>query len=352
MNENHDLPYQPRFPTDYRPGIGIIGSGNIVRSAHLPAYQKHGLNLVGVYDPFPEATQGVQEQFGIQHIYGSLEALLADPAVEIVDIATFPEQRIPIMRQALAAGKHILAQKPLALDMEQAREIVAEAERSGLKVAVNQNGRWSPPWRIATLLIQDGAIGEVMAVTHLFDVNFGWVPGTRFDVIPHWVIYDYSIHWFDITRCWLAGKTIETVSAKEYKTSNQPDKSEAAWGMWSEIHCLDGANAILRCVGGSHSRQNGHYFWIHGAKGTIRGCVLPDRFVELDSEKAQTRFDFQGEWFPDGFAGTMGELMWAIRENRQPYNSARHHLASLALTLAACQSAGNNGQPVGFNEVI
>lgn len=349
---NYHLPYQPGFPADYRPGIGIIGCGNIVRQAHLPAYQKHGLNLVGAFDAVPAATAGLQEQFGVKRIYASLDDLLADPAIEIVDIATFPEQRIPIMRRALEAGKHILAQKPLALDMAQAREIVAQAERSGLKVAVNQNGRWSPPWRIATLLIEGGAIGQVTAVTHLFDINLSWVTGTRFDAIPHWLLYDYSIHWFDITRCWLAGQRLSTVSAREYRLPNQPPESKAAWGMSAEIHCHAGANALLRCVGSSASQDRSHDFWVHGTLGTLRGSVLPDRFVELDNAQGQTRFDFEGQWFPDGFAGAMSELVWSIYEDRQPYNSARHHLASLAITLATCQSAENNGQPVQFDEVI
>ncbi len=348
----HQLPYQPSFPPDYHPGIGIIGCGNIVRSAHLPAYQKHGLKIVGVYDPLPAATQGLEDQFGIRQVYASLDDLLADPEIQIVDIATFPEQRIPIMRRALQAGKHILAQKPLALDMPQARAIVAEAEQSGLKVAVNQNGRWAPPWRIATLLIQNGAIGAVVSITHLFDTNFGWVPGTRFDVIPHWLIYDYSIHWYDITQCWLEGKSIQTVRAQDYKTPDQPAASQAAWGMWTEVQCADGANAMLRCVGGSRSQQNGHYFWVHGTQGTLRGCVLPERFVEMDREGELTRFDFSETWFPDGFAGAMGELCWSIAGDRTPYNSARHHLRSLALTLAACQSADQHGEPVNFDEVL
>jgi predicted dehydrogenase len=351
MDLSH-LPYQPSFPPDYKPGIGIIGCGNIVRTAHMPAYNKHQLNIVGAYDALPAAAEELQSAFGIPKIYTHLEDLLADPAVEVVDIATFPEQRIPIMQQALAAGKHILAQKPLALDMDQANAIVAEAEQRGLKVAVNQNGRWAPPWRIATLLIQNGVIGEVNTITHLFDTNFAWVPGTRFDAIPHWLIYDYSIHWFDITQCWLEHKEIQTVSAKEYHLPNQPAGSQAAWGMWSEIQCQDGTNAMLRCAGGSHSEQNGHYFWIHGSQGTIRGCVLPERFIELDAQGQTTRFDFEGQWFPDGFAGTMGELLWAIREDRQPYHAARHHLRSLALTLAACQSAEQRGEPVHVQEVM
>jgi predicted dehydrogenase len=344
------LPYQPSFPPNYTPQVGIIGCGNIVRQAHLPAYQKYGVKVAGVYDAYLPAAQAAQQQFGIHTIYPSLEALLADPAIEIVDIATFPEQRIPIMRQALAAGKHILAQKPLAIDLKQARAIVREAEQAGLKVAINQNGRWAPPWRIATLLIQKDAIGEITGITHLFDARFGWVPGTRFDNVPHWVIYDYSIHWFDITRCWLEGKTIQSVRAREYRSPAQPADSLAPWNMWSEISCEDGTNAMLRCEGGSASVQQGHSFWVHGKRGTIRGCVLPERFVELDDGQSVHSFDFDGAWFPDGFAGTLGELCWAIVEDRAPYNSARHHLLSLDLTLAACRSAELEGQPVPIDK--
>jgi hypothetical protein len=59
----------------------------------------------------------------------------------------------------------------------------------------------------------------------------------------------------------------------------------------------------------------------------------------------------QGAWFPDGFAGTMGELLCAIAEDREPYHSARHTLFSLQMTLAACQAADNDGEPVLFEEV-
>jgi predicted dehydrogenase len=342
------LRYQPTFPANYHPGIGIIGCGSIVRQAHLPAYQKYGVHVVGVYDPLAAATEGLQAQYGIQKVYSSLDDLLGDPAVEVVDIATFPDVRIEIMRLALTAGKHILAQKPLALDLDQAREVISEADRLGLKVAVNQNGRWAPPWRIATLLVQAGAIGEVISITHLMDVNFERINGTRFDTVPHFLLYDYCIHWFDITHCWLDGKHIQSIRAREYRLPGQPAESQADWGMWSEIQCQDGTSAMLRCVGGSHSQQNGHYFWIHGTRGTVRGCVLPERFVELDNQDGITSIPFEGQWFPDGFAGTLGELLCAVEEDREPFNSARHNLQSLNICFSACQSAEQQGQPVLF----
>ncbi len=340
------LDYQPRFPADYRPGIGIIGCGGIVKGAHLPAYKQHGLNVVGVYDVNPEATRGVCEEFGVGQVFEDLDTLLEHPDIAVVDIATHPEQRVELIRRALAAGKHILAQKPLALDVASATAVVEEAREHGLRLAVNQNGRWVPAWRIATLLVQQGAIGEVIAVTHLYDMKFGWIPGTVFDNLKHFAIYDYSVHWIDITRCWLEGKTIIGVRALDYRTPNQPEAGKTPWGMWVEIQCADGTSAMIRGVGAANTGRSGHPFWIHGSEGTIRGSALGQDDVELERDGVSSRYLLEGAWFPDGFAGTMGELLCAIAEDREPYNAAAHNLLSLHLTLEACRSADMDGQVV------
>jgi predicted dehydrogenase len=349
-----ELNYQPQFPKKYKPGIGIIGCGGIVKGAHLPAYQKNNLNIVGVYDIKPEATEGVTEKFGVKKVFKSVDEMLASPEVEVVDIATHPAQRIELMRKAIAAGKHILAQKPLALDVNEAKKVVDEADKKGIKIAVNQNGRWSPPWRVATLLLQQGAIGEVTGVTHFYDMCFNWIPGTVFDDVKHFSIYDYSVHWMDITRCWLDQKKVKSVRARDYRVPNQPKGSKAEWGMWVEVDYTDGSNGMIRGSGCAFS-QCGHPFWIHGTKGTIRGSVLDNHLkndhVELLTAEGVTRFKTEGAWFNDGFAGAMGELLCAIEENRQPYNSARHNLLSLQLTLAACQSADKNGEVIEVNEI-
>jgi predicted dehydrogenase len=113
--------------------------------------------------------------------------------------------RPPLVHRALEAGKHVLSHKPFATDLRTAQEMVDAAERRGLKLAVNQNGRWSPAWRVATLLVREGVVGDVVAVTHLYDHNFHFVVGSAFDDLEHAVLYDYSVHWIDITRCWLEG---------------------------------------------------------------------------------------------------------------------------------------------------
>jgi predicted dehydrogenase len=351
MKAAAELDYKPSFPEEYRPGIGIVGCGGIVRSSHLPSYARYGQRVVGVYDVRREATVSIRDEYGVE-VFGNLAELLEHPEVEIVDVATHPDVRPALIREALAAGKHVLAQKPVAEDLATARELVEEAERAGLALAVNQNGRWAPAWRVATLLVEQGAIGDVVAVSHLYDHSFAFTLGTVFDGIEHLVLYDYSVHWFDITRCWLEGKTATAVRAREYRIPNQPPESRAAWGAWATIEYEDGTSAVIRGIGGASTARPSKPFWIHGSEGTIRGHVLGSgpvpgsELVELERDGATTRFDLDGTWNSQGFAGTLAELVSAIAEGREPYNSARHNLLSLELTLAACRSAEEDGRPV------
>jgi predicted dehydrogenase len=339
--------YRPSFPDGYRPGIGIVGCGGIVKLAHLAAYTAYGVDVVGVYDPAPAATDGIRERYPVVgRVFESLDELLADPRIEIVDVATHPAERLALMHRALEAGKHVLSQKPFALDASDARGLVAEAERRGLRLAVNQNGRWAPAWRIATLLVQEGAIGDVCAVTHLYEHDFGWTVGDWPDELEHFVIYDFSAHWIDITRCWLDGKTVAAVRAHEYRNPGQPAETKAPWGAWILIEYDDGSSAAIRSVGIETARP-GNPFWIHGTEGTIRGSVRKGTdFVELERRGTVTRYALEGEWMPDGFAGTLGELCSAIAEDREPFNSGRHNLLSLEMILAACRSADLDGAPV------
>jgi predicted dehydrogenase len=352
-----DVRYRPSFPEDYRPGIGIVGCGGIVKSGHLPGYARYGQRVVGVYDVRPEATADVCAQFGVETVFRDLDELLSHPEIEIVDVATHPDVRPVIVRQALEAGKHVLAQKPLAGDLATASRLVEHGEQLGLTIAVNQNGRWAPAWRAATLLVEQGAVGDVVAVSHLYHHNYSFTLGTVFDEIEHLVLYDYSIHWFDITRCWLDGKRVTAVRAREYRTPNQPPRSKAPWGAWAIIDYGDGSSAMIRGVGCAATARPNKPFWIHGSEGTIRGAVLGSGPVpgleelELERDGGTSRFQLDGSWHTDGFAGALGELVTSIAESREPYNSARHNLLSLGIMFAACRSAEEGSRPVTLDEI-
>jgi predicted dehydrogenase len=341
------LDYRPPRPERPR-GIGVIGCGSIVREAHLPAYAAHGFPVVGVYDIVPEAAASAARDFGVPAV-DSLDALLALPGVEVVDIGVRTEDRPPLVRAALAAGHDVLSQKPFAPTLAEAEDLVAEAARRNRTLAVNQNGRWAPSWRAATLALEQGAVGEVVAITHLFDMSLAWSIGRHFNDMAHFLLYDYAVHFFDITRCWLAGKTIVEIRAREQRAPNQPPESHTEWSMWVEVTCADGTTAMIRGLGcAAPDIPRAHPFWIHGTEGTLRGAALGGDFLELVRGPVSSRLELEGAWFPDGFAGTMGELQRAVEEGREPYNAAAHNLLSLELTLAAVRSAELDGAPVAL----
>jgi predicted dehydrogenase len=343
----------PRFPAD-RTGVAILGCGTVARSAHLPAYQQYGVGVTGVWSRTPSRTAGVREQFPfVGRVYETAEELLADPAVRVVDIATGPEGRLDWIESAVAAGKHVLAQKPLTLsaaDLERLPRVLEAAHATGVRVAVNHNGRWAPPWRATTLLLRDGAIGDVVGVTHLHDKPLPPLAGTPFDDVPHMLLTDYLLHWVDITRTWLADGAagpVTSVQAVDSRVPGQPDDARNPWSATLSMATRSGATATLRITGSNVASQPGCPFWVHGTTGTLRGSVLLDSDrLELDDSSTRTAVPLTGAWFVDGFAATMGELMCAVAEDREPENSAADAAGSVALVLAARESAERGGAPV------
>ena len=162
----------PRFPAD-RSGVAVLGAGSIAQSAHLPAYERYGVGVTGVWSRNPARTDGILDRFpSVGRVYGSADELLADPEGRFVDLATGPEGRLAWIERAVDAGKHVLAQKPLVAtgeDLAALPAVLARADAAGVRVAVNHNGRWAPPWRLTTLLLRRGDLGEVVGVTHLLD---------------------------------------------------------------------------------------------------------------------------------------------------------------------------------------
>ena len=152
--------YKPRIPpkTDY--GIGIIGCGGIVNDAHLPAYKAHSLNVRACYDLNPDIANKTAATHNIPLAYQSLDDLLADQSIQIVDIAVHPGAQPAIAVKALQAGKHLLCQKPLAVSYEDALIIVETSKQTGLLVAVNQQMRWDAGIAAAKDLIDRGFIGQ------------------------------------------------------------------------------------------------------------------------------------------------------------------------------------------------
>src|SRR5437016_5981440 len=126
------LDYRPRLPRrkDFR--IGCLGAGFIMRDCHLVAYRQAGFNPIAIASRNPATAQAVAQQHGIPHVHATYAELLADSEVEVLDIAVPPDAQPELIRQAVRHKhiKGILAQKPLALTIREAKECVALCQKA------------------------------------------------------------------------------------------------------------------------------------------------------------------------------------------------------------------------------
>ena len=131
------LPYQPPLPRAYRPRIGVIGAGGIV-SAHLDAYRTAGWEVAAICNRTRAKAEAKAAEFAPRaRVTDRWEEVLADPAIDVVDITPHPADRLPIIEAALRAGKHVLSQKPFVLDLAEGRRLVALARENGYALNVS-----------------------------------------------------------------------------------------------------------------------------------------------------------------------------------------------------------------------
>ncbi len=192
-----DLPYLPPSPRAYRPRIGLIGAGGIA-AAHLDAYRAAGWEVAAICNRTRARAEARAAEFAPQaRVTDRWEEVLADPSIDVVDITPHPADRLPILEAAIRAGKHVLSQKPFVTDLAEGARLVALARERGVKLAVNQNGRWAPHMAWMRAAVRAGLVGEVASLHCAVHWNHGWVAGTPFDRIPDLILYDFGIHWFD-----------------------------------------------------------------------------------------------------------------------------------------------------------
>ncbi len=118
-----------------------------------------------------------------------------------------------IIADALKAGKHVLSQKPFVVDLDVGERLADLADRCGLKLAVNQNGRWAPHFSFMRQAVATGLLGDVTAVHLSVHWDHGWVKNTEFEKVKHLILFDFGIHWFDILACFMARQRAEQVYA-------------------------------------------------------------------------------------------------------------------------------------------
>jgi predicted dehydrogenase len=343
------LPQLPRR-LDYR--IGCIGTGFIMRDCHLVAYRQAGFNPIALAARDAEKARQVAEQHWIPRLHHSVGALLADQDVEVLDVAVPPDAQPAIIRAACLHQhiKGILAQKPLAMTVPEARELVKLCAEAGIRLAVNQNMRYDQSVRALKDILQRGWLGTPVLAT------------IEMRAIPHWMPWSeklhslstfvMSIHHLDTFRYWFGTpqrvlastrpdprtKFPHTDGINLYILEYEDGRRASSWDdVWTGP-AREGAESDL-----------GIRWRVEGTEGLARGTIgwpsYPARTPStLDFTTAKRPgYWFQPRWkevwFPDAFVGTMAQLLCALEEEREPEISGRDNLETIALCEAVFQAA-------------
>ena len=342
--------------------IGCIGSGFIMNDCHLVAYSKAGFNPVAIASRTRDNAAKCAEQHSISTVHESIDQLLDDESIEVLDVAVPPDNQLEVIKAACDRGivKGILAQKPLGGNYAEAVEAVEACEQAGIVLAVNQNMRYDQSVRAGKTLLTNGTIGEPILAT--IDMRG----------IPHWMPWQerqgwvtlriMSIHHMDTFRYWFGDPERIYCSVRTDPRTQFPHTDGIA------SYILEYANG-LRAIAVDDTwtgpaREGapadiGIEWRIEGldglAKGNIGWCQDPYTTPSTITYAAKGDSEFQSptwpeSWFPDAFIGTMAQLLIALESGEKPAIGARDNLKTMALVEAAYRSAEEH-RAIGLNEI-
>ena len=172
-------------------GIGVVGAGKVLETIHMPTMLELAdkFQVLGIFDIARDRAAAMAERFKYKvGVAGSTDELFRMPGVEIVFVLTKPPTtHHPVTLKALAAGKHVVTEKPMAQTTAECDEMIDAAKRAGKILTVHQNRRWDRNFQACLAGIKEGKIGEPQLIELNLGGNFG-----LFDALCDW-----GVHLFD-----------------------------------------------------------------------------------------------------------------------------------------------------------
>jgi len=339
-------------------GIGQVGLGGIT-TAHREGYRKYGQPITAGYDPSPEARARFAADAPSAAVYDTLEALLDDPAVGVIDVATPHHRgtRLPVVESISAAGKPMLIQKPLAYTYADALELATLIESAGVPAMVNQNMCFTPgSLRLIDAVMADRVVGEPsfaqVSVQYQFDLDFHpW-----FGKDDRWWTGALTVHHFGLLQLLFGPPS--SVYAVTGRDVSQPGVTIDGFG-----HLLlrypSGHSVAVTSTGtyyGTNPIPHGNeMIWIQGPDGVVdwrpEGPLEISRRGAEGIERSRIEWDPSAKWIPDAFGLTMAHLRQSLAAAAVPLCSVGDNLYVMAVIEAAYRSSAEN-RVIGLAEVM
>ncbi len=294
-----------------RLGIGVIGAHAWAEKAHLPGYAAYArAQVVAICDVDRERAAALAKRFAIPNVYADHHELLADPSVQMVDVCTPTSTHLRLSLDALAAGKHVLSEKPLAERAEDAFAAARAADERGLRTKLGFTFRYSPAIRQLRSWIADGTLGDIFHI-HGFEQNSQFLdpdfplrqvaPGAPRDHLMPASIVGYGSHLVDLMR-WCGGDFAAVCGSMrnfipERVVRGEPGRQRIAIddGTVALVEFASGAQGLVQTSYVAIGNYPGVELRVYGSKGAaiarliVEGGVAETlRFARPDAVEFET----------------------------------------------------------------
>ena len=239
--------------------FGFIGAGQIAYyAAEAVLRHPHG-RLVAIQDLSVERLKTLQKKHSLEYAHEKVEDLLANKAVDAVYIAVPNKFHIPLTIQALEAGKHVILEKPFAMNAQEAEKAIKLAEKSGLILNVGMNQRFSADSQMIKQLVEQGVLGEVYHAKAYWMRRAG-IPkmGTWFgnrEMSGGGSLCDIGVHMLDLCLFTIDNFEPVSVTGATYTKFGNRGLGEGGWGLSDRIESTfdvdDLATALIRFRNGA-----------------------------------------------------------------------------------------------------
>jgi predicted dehydrogenase len=268
---------------------GVVGTG-FIGVVHVEALRRIGVEVTGVVGSTPDRARAKTRD----HVYESYDALLADERVDVVHLTTPNHLHAQQVKQALAAGKHVVCEKPLALSSEESAELLELARDSGVVHCTNFNIRFYPQVRQARALVAGGAVGNVWNVHGgylqdwlLLPTDWNWrLEPDKGGALR--AVADIGSHWLDLVQ-FVIGKRVALVLAdlattipvrrkptheiETFASADDVEREDAPMATEDLAHILlrfeDDTRGSLVVSQVSAGRKNSLRFGVDGSSGSL-----------------------------------------------------------------------------------
>ncbi len=310
-----------------------------------PAILRDDLEVVGLIDLDEASAIKRRDEVGLtQAKTGTdLEAMIAELKPDIIFDCTIPKAHVHVTLTALKHGCHVLGEKPMTESLADAKSMIAGAEKAGRLYAVIQNYRYNAPVQALKKFLSSGKLGRLTTVNADFYVgpHFG---GFR-EKMRHVLLLDMAIHTFDASR-YLSGSNAKSVYCQEWNPAGSWfDHGASATALFEMDHGVMFNYRGSWCAEGRATHWNSQWRII-GEKGTVTWDGGDDIRAQIVTKSE----GFMSEWesitvdvpkdpTPTGHALIIGEFLDCLRSGGKPQTVCTDNVNSLAMVLAAVESA-------------